>query len=163
MNRSGEAARMSKLTAKYYRLILSGGKDIVSVEQELKNIETYLEICKISRQDALYLYHFLQRRGVSHADSKMTIQPLVENAVLHGFRGDGKDLVSISFQAEGTIVTASVVDNGYGIDPQVLEKLRNTEDCESYGLRSVRERLRLMSGQRCQIKIQSEPLPGDAH
>ncbi len=91
---------------------------------------------------------------------KMTIQPLVENAVLHGFRGDGKDLVSISFQAEGTIVTASVVDNGYGIDPQVLEKLRNTEDCESYGLRSVRERLRLMSGQRCQIKIQSEPCRG---
>lgn len=160
MNRSDEAARMSKLTAKYYRLILSGGKDIVSVEQELKNIETYLEICKISRQDAFTYTISCSDAALAMPIPKMTIQPLVENAVLHGFRGDGKDLVSISFQAEGTIVTASVVDNGYGIDPQVLEKLRNTEDCESYGLRSVRERLRLMSGQRCQIKIQSEPCRG---
>lgn len=157
MNRSGEAARMSKLTAKYYRLILSDGKDIVSVKQELKNIETYLEICKISRQEAFAYTISCSDAASAMPIPKMTVQPLVENAVLHGFRGDGKDLVSISFQAEGTLVTASVVDNGYGIDPQVLEKLRNTEDCGSYGLRSVRERLRLMSGQHCQMEIQSEP------
>lgn len=157
MNRSGEAARMSKLTAKYYRLILSDGKDIVSVKQELKNIETYLEICKISRQEAFAYTISCSDAASAMPIPKMTVQPLVENAVLHGFRGDGKDLVSISFQAEGTLVTASVVDNGYGIDPQVLEKLRNTEDFGSYGLRSVRERLRLMSGQHCQMEIQSEP------
>lgn len=81
-------------------------------------------------------------------DPVLTIQPLVENAILHGAGEDEHPLhVKVSAAAEDGKLVISVSDNGAGIPEEVLEKLRDHQAGGS-GVQNVTERLKLFSGRR---------------
>ena len=85
----------------------------------------------------------------------LTIQPLVENAILHGAGEDEHPLrVKVSATAEDGKLVISVSDNGAGIPEEVLEKLRDHQAGGS-GVQNVTERLKLFFGPEAEVDIQS--------
>ena len=85
----------------------------------------------------------------------LTIQPLVENAILHGAGEDEHPLhVKVSATAEDGKLVISVSDNGAGIPEEVLKKLRDHQAGGS-GVQNVTERLKLFFGPEAEVDIQS--------
>ena len=85
----------------------------------------------------------------------LTIQPLVENAILHGAGEDERPLhVKVSATAEDGKLVISVSDNGAGIPEEVLEKLRDHQ-ADGSGVQNVTERLKLFFGPEAEVDIQS--------
>ena len=95
---------------------------------------------------------------------KLTLQPLVENALYHGIklrRGLGCILVDAAQEDDRVCIT--VRDDGAGMPPERLQQLRQSLDTEEpvgFGLRTVYRRLRLLYGEQCSMELESEPGAG---
>ena len=85
----------------------------------------------------------------------MLLQPLVENSIKHGF-ADKVDPGRILLRStrQGEVVVIEVIDNGIGFDP---DRITSGAEGHGIGLRNVNERLRVIYGASCQLRIQSEP------
>lgn len=148
--------------SEFFRSTLNQGKDIVSIREELQHVRSYLEIQQVRYQDILeYEINVPEDLG-DNLIPKITIQPLVENALYHGIknkRGLGK--ITITGRAVQGGFELLVEDNGIGIAQdrlmQVVEKLKvGTQPSEDiYGVYNVNERIRLNFGENYGIKIDS--------
>lgn len=148
--------------SEFFRSTLNQGKDIVSIREELQHVRSYLEIQQVRYQDILeYEINVPEDLG-DNLIPKITIQPLVENALYHGIknkRGLGK--ITITGRAVQGGFELLVEDNGIGIAHdrlmQVVEKLKvGTQPSEDiYGVYNVNERIRLNFGENYGIKIDS--------
>ncbi|WP_410771170.1 sensor histidine kinase [Fontibacillus sp. BL9] len=134
-----------------------------TLKDELEACRMYLELFRIRYKDRLaYEIHYdkeLETRPVM----KMSLQPIIENYIIHGLRTDRADnIVSISVvPSDGGILQAKVEDNGWGIPPDRLEEInqglqRYDEYAESFGLRSIHERLKLLYGDAYGVEVHSE-------
>lgn len=143
----------------FFRTTLSKGKDYIAVEEEESHIRSYLQIQQIRYQDILEYEIHIDSGIKNYFILKLTLQPLVENAIYHGIknkRGKGKILVH-GYQAENNLIF-TVEDNGIGMQETVLadlqRRLQGTPDqCAAdmdgpggFGLANVAERIRLNYG-----------------
>ena len=91
---------------------------------------------------------------------KLTLQPLVENALYHGIKGKrGKGCISVTSREEGPDVLLQITDNGAGMTGARLEELnRAMESGErvGFGLATVHERLRLLFGSPYGLTLSSQ-------
>lgn len=148
--------------SEFFRMSLNQGKDIVSVKEELQHVRSYLEIQQVRYQDILeYELHVPESLG-AYLIPKITIQPLVENALYHGIknkRGVGK--ITISGYEEKGIFFLLIEDNGIGITQERLEQVRKgimgkvSTGKAIYGLYNVHERIRLNFGEEYGISLDS--------
>jgi len=142
---------MLKSLAKYFRLSLSKGKDIVSIEDEVELAKVYLDIQKNRFQDTFEYKIDVDRSILSCNMPKLILQPIIENALLHGIKKNKNKIgmVSISAKRDKDSIVISVSDNGVGIEESKLEELRNSKiaegDSSHYGLSNVIERIRLFN------------------
>ncbi|RCX18201.1 two-component system sensor histidine kinase YesM [Fontibacillus phaseoli] len=134
-----------------------------TLKDELEACRMYLELFRIRYKDRLaYEIHYdkgLDTRPVM----KMSLQPIIENYIIHGLRTDRADnIVSISVvSSDGGMLQAKVEDNGRGIPPDRLEEINQglqkpDEYSESFGLRSIHERLKLLYGDAYGVEVRSE-------
>lgn len=143
----------------FFRTGLSNGKDIISLREEGVHVRSYLEIQQIRYRDLLTFEIDIPQSLNHYSIPKLTLQPLVENALYHGLklkRSLGK--ISITARQTKDYINITVWDNGIGIRPEDLEILRKQlfeGSKESFGLPSVYERLKLYYGNDCGIDIQS--------
>ncbi|MNL56395.1 Sensor histidine kinase YpdA [compost metagenome] len=96
---------------------------------------------------------------------KLTLQPIVENAIYHGIKNkEGRGLIRISGSRQGDRACLEVYDDGAGIPPEKLERLRHSiengsadteESPITFGLRNVHMRLRLHFGEHSGLKLTS--------
>jgi two-component system, sensor histidine kinase YesM len=156
--------------AKYFRLSLNKGRDLVSVGDELNLAKVYLEIQQ-SRFPKSFEFEFQADDGLEHDEMpKLTLQPLVENALMHGIRKSkgksGKILIRASKEGEDLVL--SVTDDGIGMEQELADSLlteprptmRSDGSGSSYGLYNVHERIRLFAGENYGLRVQSEPGEG---
>lgn len=146
----------------FFRTSLNQGKDIVSIEEEIKHVRSYLEIQKMRYQDILQFVIDVPQELNSYLIPKITIQPLVENALYHGIKNKrGLGTISIIGKAEEGCFVIEVTDNGIGMSDKRLEQVRDgiehkiTEQNDIYGLYNVNERIRLNFGDTYGISIDS--------
>lgn len=148
--------------SEFFRSSLNQGKDVVSVREELMHVRSYLEIQQVRYQDILEYELTIPQELMDYQIPKITIQPLVENALYHGIknkRGKGKIRVT-GYQQEDKIFL-QVEDNGIGIALERLEEVRKginrqeTDGKGSYALYNVNERIRLNFGEEYGIAIDS--------
>ena len=143
----------------FFRSTLSRGKDIVTLKEELQHVRSYLEIQQVRYQDILQYEIEAPEELYLCQIPKMTIQPLVENALYHGIknkRGAGR------IRKENHGCRIRIEDNGIGITKErlaqvqdgILHKVLTGKDI--YGLYNVHERIRLNFGERYGISIESE-------
>ncbi len=156
MAQQREISEMAMLLGKFYRSALNQGREVTTVRNELENIRSY-----ISLQQMLSNGFF--RAQVDVDDVLLTLkipnfilQPIVENAIDHGLRNSPKDdrLLRLRITLMEDMLCFIVEDNGIGMDSQTLKALfdRHTN---GYGLRNVDDRLRLIYGERYEMRIES--------
>lgn len=148
--------------SEFFRTSLNQGKDIISIKEELQHVRSYLEIQQVRYQDILKYEIHVPEELYKYLIPKITIQPLVENALYHGIknkRGPGK--IVINGKKEENCFLIQIEDNGIGINEerllQVRDGIRNKVPTEKdiYGLYNVNERIRLNFGEKYGIFIES--------
>lgn len=146
----------------FFRASLNQGKDIIPLKEELNHVRSYLEIQQVRYQDILQYEINIPKELEQCLIPKITIQPLVENALYHGIknkRGQGKIIISGSKDSEGAVIR--VFDNGIGIKKERLNEIvrgitnKTPTKNEIYGLYNVNERIRLNFGEKYGISIES--------
>jgi two-component system sensor histidine kinase YesM len=151
--------------AKYFRLSLNKGRDLVSVSDELNLAKVYLEIQK-TRFPKSFEYDFQVEDGLSQYEiPKLTLQPIVENALLHGIlKSKGKTgHIRVCAQKDGEDLVLTVMDDGIGMSPGIAQSLltkpqpalRPDGSGSSYGLFNVNERIKLFAGDFYGLQISS--------
>ncbi len=145
--------------ADFYRNSLSNGEHIISMDREIAIISSYLNIQSL-RYSPHLIYEINVEEGLENfAIPKLTLQPLVENAIYHGIKespSGGKVKVDVYLQDENIVL--EVWDNGVGMSEEKLNRLRkdiNVPDSEGFGLASVQQRIRLMHGVKYGVGIES--------
>ena len=162
--RNAQAAEMVTSLSTYFRSFLSNGQDIVTMAQEQQHIRSYLEIQQVRYKDILDYSIEIDPAIRDCRIPKMTLQPLVENAIYHGIKPKrGKGMLRVTGSLDGGRVTIRVADTGAGMQPQELESLRRQleqDQAVGFGLTSAYRRLQLMYGKACSFTIQSRPGEG---
>lgn len=120
-----KAIRMIQDLSSFYRKILTRGTPIVTIRQELEIIKCYLDILR-QRYCESYSYEIHVAPGAEeYYIPKLTLQPFVENALIHGVLATGRPgEIKISVSYIGGKLRLDIVDNGRGMEADVLEKLR---------------------------------------
>ena len=163
----GRIDQVSSITAamgKLYRYSIKGAP-IVLLSEELAYAQAYLKIQQERFADRITVLYNISREARAVSVPKMILQPLVENAIVHGIEpSGGAGTLFIGASVEEGFLTISVRDNGAGIPAEKLEALRRqlaAHDRGSgyVGLTNVSSRLYLQYGDRCAFRISS--LPGD--
>ncbi|MNW53089.1 Sensor histidine kinase YehU [compost metagenome] len=138
-------------------------KENYSLKDELEACRLYLELFRIRYKDRLSYEITCHRELEDTPVMKMSLQPIIENYIIHGLRTERTDnAVSITVARKDTgMIQAEIVDNGRGITHDRLEEItRNLNQpdsySESFGLRSIHERLKLLYGDPYGVKVQSE-------
>lgn len=157
MGKKEEAGRMTKLLSDYYRHVLSNGMDWVLLFEEIKYTSYYLQIQSIRYNDILDFEICVEEEVENIKIPKLTLQPLVENAIYHGIKPlDRKGHIRVLVKQKEDIVYLRVQDDGVGLSGErfweVLQK--GAQSGDSFGLRNVAERLHLYYGERCALELE---------
>ena len=149
MKGQGEIARVVRLLGKMMRSNLEVGNNTIPLKQELEMVRCYLEIQQFRYEERLQ-YQFIVDPEIENLHMPpLIIQPLVENAVIHGLDNKmGGAFVKVEIKRVGDDAVFMIRDNGIGISPQRLEQVRSMldkqeEQGERIGLRNVHLRLKL--------------------
>lgn len=153
---------MVETLSEFFRSSLNGGKDIVSLAEETRHIASYLQIQKVRYQDILEYSIQLPKELDTIEIPKITLQPLVENALYHGIKNKrGKGKIRVFGYEEGEKGILVVEDNGIGMTEERLAQVqrgltfKTGEEKDFYGLYNVNERIRLKFGEEYGLKIES--------
>ena len=146
----------------FFRISLNQGQDILDVREELQHVRSYLEIQQMRYQDILEYEINVPEEFYQNTIPKITVQPLVENALYHGIKNKrGKGKITVRGYREGSFFILEVQDNGIGMQPERLEQVRNAlvhkqfVESKVYGLYNVNERIRLNCGEEYGLRISS--------
>ena len=149
-NRPQAAVEMVSDLSNFFRHSLSRGEDIITLGEEEEHVRSYLQIQQARYKDILDYTIRMDPALRETRLPKLTLQPLVENALYHGIkRKRGRGCIRIASQAEGAAVLLQITDDGAGMTAARLEELnRAIEKGErvGFGLVTVHERLRLLFG-----------------
>ncbi|BDF69427.1 sensor histidine kinase [Oscillospiraceae bacterium] len=148
------------------RYSLNSARNIVSLGDEINQIKNYLNIQTARYEDRFTVCFDLRPETMGLYVHKLLLQPIVENAIEHGFADrELGGMLAISSRLEGEHLFVEIYDNGCGIQPELAERLLSEKrgsalDCEEkihIGLSNVHNRLRYYYGAQYGITIDSEP------
>jgi len=146
--------------AKFFRMSLSGGRESITVEEELLQVENYLIIQQM-RFDNAFTYEISCEEEIKKAITpKIVLQPLVENAIVHGLGTLGDSgLITVTAKKQNDLLIFEVHDNGCGIPLKKLEHILETDphSPNGFGLKNVHERIRLGCGPEYGLELESKP------
>lgn len=157
-----EAVDMVVSLSQFFRLVLSHGAEFISIRDEEQHIRSYLKIQQARYHDILDYEIDMDPAVYPYQILKLTLQPLVENALYHGIkykRAMGKITITGRLQEHSIVLV--VADNGVGMEPEKLAHLRREierpcRDTEGgFGLANVNERIRMYFGDYYGMQIES--------
>lgn len=157
--KSREAVEMVSNLSAFFRHSLSRGEDIISLSEEEQQVRSYLLIQQVRYQDIMGYTISIPQELLAVRLPKLTLQPLVENALYHGIklkRGQGH--IWVTGEKAGNRVILRVRDNGIGMSPARLDELRTAMETGKrvgFGLATVHERLRLLFGPEYGLSVES--------
>ena len=143
-----QSERMISAMSRYLRLILNNGNDTVTLKDEIDLMNAYIEMQKISCP-RLVSDFMADQEAESLYLPKLTLQPIAENAILHGIIPDHKPTgrIDVLCYTEDQALYVVITDNGVGIPKEQLAKMAIGFDrTDAYGLYNVDQRIKLFSG-----------------
>lgn len=144
--------------AEYYKGVLSKGRSMVSIGEELEIVRNYFVLQQSKYGDRIKLSVSMDEGLEEVLIPKLILQPLVENAVLHGLEckiEGGR--VSIYIRDCGEDLEITVADDGVGFDGEDILRCLSEKKCDrAYALRNIDARLRLKYGEAYRLRLQSE-------
>lgn len=160
LGRTKDVQKTTKALADFYRVTLSKGRDQISLEEEFRSTRDYLSIQRIRYSDVFDFTMEIDSDILDCLIPKLTIQPLVENAIYHGLKNKGNfGQLNIIGKREGQKIFLTVMDDGAGITEERLKLIKKgLNDAQlriGYGINSVNERIKLYFGELYGLKIES--------
>ena len=164
LKKTEKASEMLIALAAFYRIGLSKGKTIITVKEELKHVKNYLFIQHFRYSDLFDYTIDCDEEILDCLIPKMSLQPLVENAIYHGIKMKHEfgNICILGGTYDGEHAYLEVHDDGPGIETEQLEDLRSYlkdgkpgEKTASFGMKNVNARLKLEFGQDAGVEIES--------
>lgn len=120
-----EIAAMTEVLSKFFRYCISQEESLVQIREEMNHIKDYYYIQKYRFEDRFDMEIQVEREEIyDYYIPKMTLQPLVENAMIHGLeKVKRKGHLRIGIAATDSKIVITVSDNGIGMDVEQLDRL----------------------------------------
>ena len=154
-----EICNILSALANYYRISLSKGTETIKIKEEISHVENYMTIQKIRYANKIDFGIQIPDEILDMYIVKLTLQPIVENAIYHGLRDlDRNGDIRISGRVVDGIISIEVRDNGRGMSKEKIDRVINgfnDNSKEGYGLSNVNERIQLYFGDNYGISINS--------
>ena len=166
-NQDYTSEKMTLALSEFFRISLSRGMEYVTVSEEMRYVQSYLEIQGMRFPDSV-TWECRVEKGIENAKVlKFILQPLVENSLYHGLRDSGREgHIEVCAGTCGNDLVFRVKDSGIGMLPEQLKKV--TEELNQkqitgksiyeggFGLQNVQQRLQLVYGEKAGLTIESE-------
>ncbi len=164
-----DLGEMLFLLGNMFRRSIRLNEKIVFLEDEIDYISSYLKLQRFRFNDRIEINIDIPETLLDYGVPKLILQPIVENAIIHGITSTGATgVINITAYEEGSDLLIITKDNGVGMSPLQLEKIRKntynkeekTSEIYSIGLRNVHERLQLLFGKEYGLTVNSEQSVG---
>lgn len=143
----------------YYRTSLNNGKDFSTLRDELKNVNAYVEIMQMLRENSFCFIQEIEPETGDIPLPNLIIQPLIENAIIHGIDQDKEQkpgVITLQIFRQDRNIVIRVLDNGCGMSEEKCVSILK-EESKHYGLGNIQKRIQLIYGKEYGITIQSTP------
>lgn len=143
-----DISQMAQLLSTFYRTTLNKGKDLTTVKDELQNTISYAKIQQMMHSNSFDIVYDIDESVYSFTMPHLLLQPLVENAIIHGIdhkETPDKGILTISCHQEQQALLFKVLDNGCGMTKAQCDNIL-TSDSNGYGIQNVHHRVQLYYG-----------------
>lgn len=157
-NRGKEVSTIVKSLAKFYKMTLNKGKSIVTIRDEVVQVQSYMNIQNIRFSGKISITFDLNEEIMEYAIPKITLQPIVENSILHGIleKDETEGNIFVKGDLEDKKICLKVVDDGSGIEEEKCrELLKGGYDSGGYGLKNILHRLKIIYGDEAVMEVSS--------
>jgi len=154
-----KAIAMVSALAKLFRISISKGKELIPIEKELDHVRSYLVIQSYRFKGQFEYYFEVDEKLLNYYCNKITLQPIVENSIIHGLEGmydEGE--IYIRVIDGGDHILMQIEDNGVGMTKEQCQKIIAHDESDQFGIgiKNVNDRLKIYFGQEYGLKIESE-------
>lgn len=163
MGENQQASQMVANLSNFFRLSLSKGREVIPIRDEVEHLKSYIAIQQM-RYDQLTYDLCIDDDILDNSIVKLTLQPLVENAIYHGLFGIRRGQIRILGHWENGDIVFKIIDNGNGMPAEKVELLNRAVETGDwsqlpsvYGIKNVQQRIRLYCGENYGLRFKSEP------
>ena len=157
--RCQDAVEMVNALAKLFRISISKGHELITIQKEVEHAKSYLKIQNF-RYKNQFSYDFqIEEDCLQYYCNKITLQPIIENAIYHGLdRMVDEGHIQIRIYSEGEDVIFRVEDNGVGMSEEQCRSILHKEpgDNSGIGIKNVNDRIKIYFGKEYGLSIESE-------
>jgi len=160
-----EASNISTMVtslSNFFRYSLSKGKDVIPLNDEFKQVESYLKIQKIRFEERLEYTFNYPKEIINYLSVKLILQPIVENSIIHGLNKIyEKGVITITAEKKEADIVILVTDTGIGADVNELNSiLAGNSNRASFGIRNVDKRIKHYFGEKYGLQYIPNEGPG---
>ena len=170
-HKTDQVIEIVRALSSFCRVALSKGQDWITIRQEIEHVRSYLTIQKMRYRDILDYKIEVDEDILEGAILKLTLQPLVENALYHGIKNkrNGGTITVRARRTDQSMVLLEVQDDGVGFTQYKLARIREEIDSDAneitlkesgFGLDNVNKRVKLFYGKQYGLSINSQYLDG---
>jgi len=163
VNRQEQISVMVEALANLMRRSISKG-DIITIGEDIEILKNYLTIQKIRYEERLVFQLDVDDKLLGYSIPKLTLQPVVENAVNYGLEKTiGVCNIKVEAKEEEGKIKIIIEDNGPGMEPEFLDKLRRGKvktAGSGIGLKNIDERIKITYGDSYGLFLASKPSRG---
>lgn len=170
VNKNEQVVELTKALSSFFKTVLSKGQEWITLRDEVEHVRSYLRILKIRYRDILEYNINFSDDILDYKILKLTLQPIVENAIYHGIKNKRSlgTIIIIGKVTEDQLLKLEVLDNGQGMTEeklgQVIKDMNDFSEDESktsgFGLKNVNQRIKLYYGKKYGLSIESEHSKG---
>ncbi|MEX1030226.1 MAG: sensor histidine kinase [Paenibacillaceae bacterium] len=144
----------------FYKLSLSKGSSIVTLNNEIEHIQAYVKIQNARFKNGLHLLIDVPESLLQCKLPKITLQPIIENAIIHGIleTADKKGTIEITAYTKDDHVIVRIADDGVGMSEERAASILlydNSDTTHGYGVKNIDTRIKLLYGEQYGLNYES--------
>ena len=162
-----EIADMINSLVEFYKLSLNRGKEIFSLQDEVRHVQAYVRIQNMRFEKKISLDIEEKEWLKEYSILKIILQPLVENSIMHGIleKEDSRGIIKINFIHQGDRIYIIIKDDGVGMSKDKIDNLlKDTNEIKhagsGYGVKNINERIKLYYGPEFGLVFESKENAG---
>lgn len=151
-NKSDEITSVVDALAQFYKISLSSGRDVISIRDEINHVSSYFQIQNMRFRNSLTLILDVDEGIMDLSILKITLQPIVENAIMHGIlcKESKSGTIGISGHLVDSGILFIVQDDGVGMSQEILRNIQQkkikSKKGSGFGIKNIDDRIKLFYG-----------------
>lgn len=157
-----EIADMTNMLAQFFRIGLHEGAEFITLDKETEHAKIYLQICQIRYGGGFRFVFDVPEELLGCRVKKLILQPILENAILHGINGTIRNgVIQVTARKEEAVLSLCISDNGRGMEAHQLKhinallKQKEISGTDAFGLQNINRRIVLAYGEAYGVSVQS--------